>query len=670
MEDIYALLNINKGILQDFHLQAERAVDHQTELAINRDMRTLKEIEERMMTDTSVKVSEQTIDDIMMKVIENAKVKNWDKSVWSIHELRIVSYYLMKLQGNEGAYQYALSLLDKNWRDLFFNGLSFCCLDTWNMIDPVFRVQTCELLRKKLQAYNDNNKKYMAMKNHANLFDEAGPHRLCALLSQKKQELTEAPSYFSNKAVTICQSYYSDVIVYYLEANKITDLDYVETILEVHENDRTKKLVLADLVARVNEEGDELKRPRLCKFANRILGDITLASTWAPFIGATEKDAQKLKKAKQLVNLWFNQKIIETFFEVCVQDRDRKEFWLRYVEKVSGFRIVGSTATKRLLQGDSRVSGLFQRYYIETDSLTSQTSALVLFIRNKVIVEFSDTGALYVYNHGHNKEKLVLNKDRHINSTADLKIPSMNNLIYIDDWGYRTHYEEGRMTHQGYWQTRLNEWMREVALSSNNTGTSFFETRDDEMFQAKPIPKKEYQRQTKPMQKSLFDDVPGLVKPETKVNNNKTIEKSKFKIPAPQQTTNKQVGNKTPKDKSQSKARVSQPSKTNQVTYETRISWSISSKWIVDDKCRVVCNKNGFYINIARGQQFVHICPLIDGARPTGSVWVKRPNTNGWYKIIHSTDGKEILIGYVKEGGGGLVYKRDLSRNNFIKVRI
>ena len=57
----------------DFHLQADRAVDHQTELAINRDMRTLKEIEERMMTDTTVKVSQQTIDEVIMKVIKNAK---------------------------------------------------------------------------------------------------------------------------------------------------------------------------------------------------------------------------------------------------------------------------------------------------------------------------------------------------------------------------------------------------------------------------------------------------------------------------------------------------------------------------------------------------------------------------------------------------------------------
>ena len=55
------------------------------------------------------------------------------------------------------------------------------------MIDPEFRAQTCELLQKKSsKAYKDNNKKYMAMKNHANLFDEAGPRRLCALLTQNE----------------------------------------------------------------------------------------------------------------------------------------------------------------------------------------------------------------------------------------------------------------------------------------------------------------------------------------------------------------------------------------------------------------------------------------------------------------------------------------------------
>lgn len=646
MEDIYALLNINKGILQDFHLQANRAVDHQTELAINRNVRTLKEIEERMMTDTAVKVSQQTIDEVIMKVIKNAKEKNQDMSIWSIRELRIVSYYLMKLQGNEGAYRYALTLLDSNWRDLFFNGLSFYCLDTWNMIDPEFRVQTCELLRKKLQAYKDNNKKYMAMKNHANLFDEAGPRRLCALLTQKKEDLKEAPSFFCNKPASISQSYYSDVIVNFFEVNKITDFDYIDSVIELHNNARTKKLVFADLVSRINENGDELKRTKLCKFANRRLGDITLSSTWAPFIGATEKEAQKLKNAKQLVNLWFNRKIIETFFEVCVQDRDRKEFWLKYVEYVTAFRIVGSTATKRLLQGDSRISGIFLPFYIETESRISQTSALVLFIKNKMIVEFSDTGALYVYNQRREKVKLVTNRKRNINSTADLKIPSMNNLININDWGYQTYYEEGRMTHQGHWQGRLSGWLQDKVLTSNNTTFSFLETKDNDIFKAKPIPKEEYKPKFSATERTLFDEEPAYLRTTIQAADQKLLSRN------------------------EANSATSQSSNSKQVVYETCISWCISSKWITHDKCRIVCNHKGFYINISRGKQYVHISKLVEGAKPLGSIWIKRPNINGWQQIVHSTNGHEYSIGYIKEAGDGLIYKQEYSKNDFIRIKI
>lgn len=634
MEDIYTLLNINKGVLQDFHLQAERAVDHQTELAINRNMRTLKEIAEHMMTDTNVKVSQQTIDEIILKVIDNAKKNNEDMSIWSIRELRIVAYYLMKLQGNEGAYQYALSLLDANWRDLFFNGLSFYCLDTWNMIAPELRVLTCDLLNKKLKGYKGENKKYMAMKNHANLFDEAGPRRLSALLSQKKQELTDAPTYFCNKPSTLSQSYYSDVIVNFFETNIVTDLDIVESVLDLHNSDRTKKLVFADLVQRIEKFGDELKRTQLCKFANRILGDITLTSTWAPFAGATERDAQKLKQAKQLVNLWFNRKIIETFFEVCVQDRDRKEFWLNYVEYVSSFKIAGSTATKRLLQGDSRVSGIFLPRFIETDSYSSQTSALVLFIRNKMIVEFSDTGALYVYNHDHRQVKLVTGR-KGISNTADLKITSMNNLITISDWGYTTNYEEGRMTHQGHWQSRLNGWMREMVLSSNDVNVSFFNSKDEDVFKAKPVPKTEYKPLAKPKQKDLFDDVPEYL--QTKQPNVASDDKSKPK---------------------------------NVAVYESSISWNIASKWIAGDKCRIVCNYNGFYVNISRGRQYVHLRPLVGSIKPIGSIWVKRPNANGWMQIVHSISGGEVSVGYIKVAGGGLLYKQENSQTDFMKIKL
>ena len=647
MEDIYALLNINKGVLQDFHLQAERVVDHQTELAINRNIRSLQEVEERMLTDKNVNVSQQTIDEIIMKVIENAKNENKDMSIWSIRELRIVSYYLMKLQGHEDAYMYALSLLDANWRDMFFNGLSFYCLDTWTLIDPELRVLTCELLNKKLQQYKDGNKKYMTMKNHANFFDEAGPRRMSALLIQKNMDIKDAPTFFKNKPSTLSQSFYSDVIVNYCAAKKITDNDVIEEIFELHNSDRTKKLVLADLVDRVNDYGDDMKRTLLCKFANRMLGDITLSSTWAPFLGATDKEVQKLRKAKQLVNLWFNQKIIETFFDVCVQDRDRKIFWLKYVSHVSSFKIVGSTATKRLLQGDSRVSGIFLPHYIETNSYSSQTSALVLFIRNKMIVEFSDTGALYVYNQNHSKVKLVTNRKRDIGSTADLKIPSMDNLIYISDWGGCSYYEEGRMTHQGHWQSRLDGWMQRIALSSSNTGSSFIDSKDDELFKAKPVPKEEFKPKTKPVQKSLFDDLPEYERP---------VEQHR---PAPKpQVSSPQKTQATPKLKS--------------VVYEDNIDYKLSSKWVFNDKCRVVLNYRGTFLNVQRGRKFVNVRNPMPGIKLKGSIWIKRPNALGWMEIVHSTGNQEVSseysLGYIREGGGYILYKQSLSQTDFMKI--
>ena len=52
-----------------------------------------------------------------------------------------------------------------------------------------------------------------------------------------------------------------------------------------------------------------------------------------------------------------------------------------------------------------------------------------------MIVEFSDTGALYVYNETHQKVKTVANAHKGIISTNDLKIPSMNGLVEKNYWG-------------------------------------------------------------------------------------------------------------------------------------------------------------------------------------------------------------------------------------------
>lgn len=630
MDDIFGILKINKELLNGFHLQADRLVDHQTDLAINRDMRRLKEIEDKAMTGTSIKVSKLVIDEVIKKVISCAKNNNQKDVNWSIRELRIVSYYLIKLQDNNRAYEYAINLLKSKWKDLFFNGLSFYCLDSWTLIDPQLRIKTCELLRSMLEKYSGTNRKYIAMKNHANLFDEAGATRLSALLSRKKQDLQEAPSYFCNKPSTLGQSFYSDVIVNFFESNNVVNFQCIEEIFEIHNNERTKKLVLADLVLRIDRSGNEMKRTQLCKFANRILGDITLGTTWAPFSGATEKEAQKLKKAKQLINLWLNKKIIETFFEICAQDRERKMFWLKYLDSnpLDGFQIVGSTITKKLLQADSRVSGMFHRYFTETDSYSAQTSALVLFIKNKMLVEFSDTGALYVYNQNHRKVNLVTKKKQLISSTADLKVTSMDNLIEISAGHFN---EEGRMRHAGDWQYRLNRWFHKMVLTSENRSQSVFVNKDDELFHAKPIKKNE-------------------AKETSEIVQNKSVE---IKKPVSSTVTSTSSSAYT-----SSKA----------VHETTNLRFEISSKWFFNDKCRVVASLNGFYVHTRRSQRFTLI-QWIKGRQIQGTnIWIKRPNAQGWVHIVHSSFGVESTIGFMKEIPGGFQFKRDLAVTDFIKI--
>lgn len=616
MNDIYNLLNINSDIIRDYPLLANRVADHQIEKVINNNMGKLKQIEDRMLIDKGIEIPKRSIDEVIRKVIRLSKQNDSSPENWSIRELRIVSYYLMKLRNNSTDYFFALNLLENNWRNIYFNGLIFYLMNTWNSIEAEYRDATSKLVTKKLREYTDNNKRYKLLKNHTDLLEKAGPIRMAAIISAKKMKLTDAPTIMGFKDSIFKQSYFSDVIIKYIESNNINDLDYIEEVLKIHDLDRTKKLVFANLVEKADKIGDELNRSILCRYINRILGDVTLASTWAPFAGATYSEAEKLKRTMKLVNMWFAQQIIEVFFEVCVQDRDRKQFWLKYVQYVSGFKIVGSTAIKRLLQNNSKIGGMFLRHFIETNQYSSQTAALVLFIKNKMIVEFSDTGALYVYNQNHNQVKLITSRQRSLNSTNDLKIPSMQLLIEISEWGSLYFNEEGRMTHQGHWQSRLSSWIQKMVLSNNNTNVSFLDLKDDDIFKETPLPCEE--------EISLENNLEEL---------NETEEKS---IPKEQ---NNDI-----------------------IIYENNVTSKIYSKWVND--IRIVANDNGFYVNKMSNSQYAKIKRMLPGQHPIGSIWIKRTNSPEWSEIVHFYNGAEICIGYIKQVRSGILYKETLIQQN------
>lgn len=618
MSDIYSILNINSGIIQDFHLLADRVADHQIEKVINKNVRTLKQIEERMFVDKGLNVAQQSIDEIISKVIRMAPSGNTSMDNWTIRELRIVSYYLMKLRDDNVCYLYALELLDKNWKNIFFHGLAFYLLNSWHSIEPDYRNLTGQLLVRKLDSYSESNRRYNLWKNRANLFDSNGPVRMAALLKAKNMSVAEAPSLLGFKNTSIKQAYYSDVIVKYVETNHITNLDSIDQVFELHNLDRTKKLIFAYLVETEDRIGDGLRRAQLCRFANVKLGDVTLASSWAPFTGATEKEVQRLRKAMENVNMWFLQQIVESFFEICVQDRERKSFWLKYVQNrsITRFKIIGSTAIKRLLQSNSKIGSMFLRHFIETNSYSSQTSALALFMKNKMFVEFSDTGALYVYNQTHSMVKKVTNARNGISSTNELKIPSMNVLIEANTWGGYYYYEEGRMTHQGYWQQRLEGWLNQMVLSSDNKSMSFLDQKNDDVFKAKPLPAENF----KPLAAES-------VETETATEQDKVVEKKEESF----------VLNSVP----------------------VKFRYKIASK-VLDNGVRVVANANGFYLSLGKNH-YELVRSFASGQTPTGSIWLKKATMIGWYEIVHNYHGTDTRsIGFIRITNGEVTFKEDL----------
>ena len=638
MIDIYSLLNIQKEQIQDFPLLANRVIDYQFEKVVNKNIDALKQIKDRMLVDKGLEIPQRSIEEVISKVKYFSSKNDDSLDNWNNRELRIVSYYLMKLRNHKEDYHFALSLLDKGWRNLFFNGLVFYLMNSWNAIEDEYREATCQLVIKKLLEYKDNNKRYQQLKNYSNLFDKNGPMRMAALVTAKNMKLIDAPILIGFKNSTFKQSYYSEVIIKYINTKKIRNIDVIDEIFEWHDLDRTKKLVLAYLVEQEDRIGDSISRSILCKYINRKLGDVTLATNWAPFEGATYEEAQRLKRAMKLTYMWFAQQIIEVFFEVCVQDRERRDFWLQYVDHLSGFKIVGSTAVKRVLQNDSRVSGMFLKHFIETNSYSSQTSALILFIKNKVIVEFSDTGALYVYNQNHEKVKLITTHQKfNLKSTSDLKETTINYLLE-EDYNYYYNQEEGRLKHQGYWQIRLTQWLEDKVLSSNNNYVSFLDKEIDDKFKETPLPK----------EKEITIE-PFVKQPIEKKNEQTSLYDS--------DSWREEVKPQIDKVKEQ----------TNSVVYERNITTRLSSRPLKNN-IRIVANDLGFYVANGQNTKYVMIKRLEPKEKPTGSIWVKRPNEHDWSQIIHYYMGDEISIGYIKLKGNKVLYKESL--NELCKLKI
>jgi hypothetical protein len=185
-----------------------------------------------------------------------------------------------------------------------------------------------------------------------------------------------------------------------------------------------------------------------------MVGDPIKAHLWR-YNGLSKIQEESVESARKKLNILLNQHFIKVFFEKLVQDERRKKYWLKFIDKIDDIKFSGSRDNYRYLKNIESVSKYVDSRY-KTTSRNQSTCALIIYSRNFVFVEFTDTGALYIYK----RKNFQVNLNA-INGMEDLKTWSRDDFACknSDTPGYVDLNEEGRITHQGYWEARVDVWM-------------------------------------------------------------------------------------------------------------------------------------------------------------------------------------------------------------------
>ncbi len=358
-----------------------------------------------------------------------------------------------------------LKMLDNQWKDSYILGLFDGLLKNWNLQNYNSFVSLNKFLLAKISRYTGNRKIIRIIQKNLKYFSASnGDILLGADLANLGKNIIEATDFLSLPKNWITYPYFSKVIDTYYEkksyALKIV-IKEMDEIFGSHKLSTTIKRTLSKIIILSNESGDEEIKNFVKSLAFKYIGDPEINMNWN-FSNGNENEKQNIAKAHQIVNNWVTEQFISVFFEKCINDRRRKLFWLSYTPSISEFRVVGTREIKRMLKNDNRIKDLVDFRFITTTNTNSQNSAILLRLKNHILVEFSDSGAFYAYKS--NNPKAPDLKSKSIYSIYNLKDTNMPTLFYRQGNYMHSMRSEGRQSHQdGYlsWEEALSKWISE-----------------------------------------------------------------------------------------------------------------------------------------------------------------------------------------------------------------
>lgn len=459
------MTNIAKEILAfEFNLDlflnsANTIVSHSQERAFETNKRHLTIITDKYSYEKDLVVDENDQKELLRKfdtMFYENKRKGFYDNLFSLRDLKRLCYCLY-LFGNEfDKVEFFVFLLNENWKDSFMNGLLSYLLSNWNSSNSDSIKVVRILLLSHLGIYNGNRKKFVTLKQNIDFLYENGPIKLGKLVRLKQFSKKYFTDIFDITESCIGYSYYSKAIISYYE-NNYSDLSGLKELMTAHNNMKTNKILLPYFIMYADNYFTEIQQDELRSLAIAQIGDPSINSNWAPFDNASIIEESNLKESQRILNEWLTNRFITVFFEKCLVDYERKLFWLRYVKHIHSFKILGSRQISEILKQDSRIKDVLNAKYIQTNSTRRLTSALAMYIKDYVIIEFSDVGAVYIYKKDNSMASLLA--QYRIDSIDSLKTPSLEPIYYSDTY-YNYFRDEGRLVHNGFWQSRMDSWIQ------------------------------------------------------------------------------------------------------------------------------------------------------------------------------------------------------------------
>lgn len=467
MQGINEILNWNFNPT-NLKNSGEKILSESTKSKLRDSIETLKDISERLPVGNK-KPEVRLLRDIFWRFKKNKKEEpEYLLSLFSQRDVRALVWTLDYIEDNEETilfsddFKIALAIINRKWKDSFIISLWHLLLKNWVSLNE--KKKQLDLLLKvmkdKSDIYNGSRKDVYNVASNISLFlDKNSPDKYASELFRKKISINLANQLVNQKENVLLYEYYSIVIQRYLDIieDKYKNIQQEKVIelydfLEKHNSKKTTLIICSELINnnKFYSHMNIIKDQTIIK-----IGDPIKTHLWK-FNGLTSNQENNIEAARKRLNIILNKQFIKTFFEKLVQDERRKNYWLKFVDKIEDIIFCGNKGNYIYLKNIEKVSKHVDSRYRVTSS-NQGTSALIIYSKNYVFVEFTDVGALYIYK----DSSFNVNLNR-IRSITELKVWATSHYACKNsiDYGYVDLNSEGRITHQGDWESRTDIWMK------------------------------------------------------------------------------------------------------------------------------------------------------------------------------------------------------------------